>query len=696
MAVLVTADLTDFDQADALGSPAWSSSQGSPGVVTDLYREATGSIGAELRSATGGGIQYLWKTNTASVDLTVSGVHLYLWMYFLFIANLYDKAGGGIRLRVGDGTDWGDWVVAGKDTYPGGWRCYVADCAKTFDFDSGTPPDKSVITEIGLVLVFETSARNIESTFVDVIRFGDGLTITSGAADDITFEDLFAYQDSNIDSRAFGIIRKQAGVYISQGKLRFGDASGTLSIDFVDVSKVIVFEDAVVLSTLYEIIIQGNGTGTTSVIFGVKSGTRGISGFTFRSEGVAKYDFTATDTDIDVLGLYGCTFFDADVISLPLYNASKEMLSCQIEGCGQMIVSTCIVKYCTIISADDQGVLISSVSHYFSDNNLITCPTGIHFDTAGEYALTNVVFTGCTFDIENSVNAATMDSYGSGNRDSDQNIYSGSVIGAGQSTKGDGNVLSSLSFMLSKSGSPTGNAIAKVYAHTGTFGVDGKPTGAALAISENFDVSTLDGTPTVTKIPFEDEFTMVNTTEYFVVLEYSGGGASDYVLMGIDTSTPTDDGNFATLTGAVWTEDDTQHGVFYVRTGGIVKVNASGTSNPNTKKYSGTPEGVTIIVSSVDITITVKDEGGSLINDVRVGVYKTSNREELMNKDTVAGVATEPYGGGGLPVEVEVRCRKASSGDTKYKNFSSIQNVTSGGLDFNVTMVEDPINQAQT
>lgn len=695
MPVLVTANLTDFDQADALGSPAWSASQGSPGVVTDLFREAIASIGAELRSATGGGIQYLWKTNTASIDLTVSGVHLYLWMYFLFIANLYDKAGGGIRLRVGDGTDWGDWVVAGKDTYPGGWRCYVADCAKAFDFDSGTPPDKSVITQIGLVLVFESSARNIESTFVDVIRFGDGITITSGPTDDITFEELFAYQDSNIDSRAFGIIRKQAGVYMAQGKLRFGDASGTLSVDFADVSKIVVFEDAVVLSTLYEIIIQGNGTGTTNVIFGTKSGGRGISGFTFRSEGVAKYDFTATDTDIDVLGLYGCIFFDADVISLPLYNVNKEMLSCQIEGCGQMIVSTCIVKYCAIISADDQGVLISSTSHYFSDNALITCPTGIHFDTAGVYSLVNVVFTNCTYDIENSVNAATMDSYGSGNRDSDQNIYSGSVIGAGQSTKGDGSVLSSLSFMLSKFGSPTGNAVAKVYAHTGTFGVDGKPTGAALATSENFDVSTLDGTPTLTKIPFEDEFTMVNTTEYFVVLEYSGGGASDYVLMGIDTSTPTDDGNFATLTGAVWTEDDTQHGVFYVRTGGIVKINASGTSNPGTKKYSGTPEGVTIIVNTKTLLVHCEDGSGVDIENVRVSIRKQSDNEEisggLTNSSGNYTDTTYNYVG---DVAVAIRARKTSSGTTRYVNFKTSGTIDSNGLTVNCVMQTDDIASA--
>jgi hypothetical protein len=64
-----------------------------------------------------------------------------------------------------------------------------------------------------------------------------------------------------------------------------------------------------------------------------------------------------------------------------------------------------------------------------------------------------------------------------------------------------------------------------------------------------------------------------------------------------------------------------------------------------------------------------------------------------MNEDTVSGVASENYTGS-TPVEVEVRCRKASSGATKYKNYSSVQTIGTGGLTMTVTMIEDPINNA--
>ena len=44
--------------------------------------------------------------------------------------------------------------------------------------------------------------------------------------------------------------------------------------------------------------IQGNTDGVTSVKFGTKSGTRGISGCNIRSAGSCKYDLTATSANI--------------------------------------------------------------------------------------------------------------------------------------------------------------------------------------------------------------------------------------------------------------------------------------------------------------------------------------------------------------------------------------------------------------
>jgi hypothetical protein len=120
----------------------------------------------------------------------------------------------------------------------------------------------------------------------------------------------------------------------------------------------------------------------------------------------------------------------------------------------------------------------------------------------------------------------------------------------------------------------------------------------------------------------------------------------------------------------------------------VLVISKAGTSNPSTST------GVVVFQGSVTVKVTVKDTGGNLLTDVQTAVYLISDRTEIMNEDTVAGIASTSYAGV-TPVDVEVRCRKASSGDTRYKNFSSLQTIQSGtGLDFAVTMVVDTNNNA--
>lgn len=123
--------------------------------------------------------------------------------------------------------------------------------------------------------------------------------------------------------------------------------------------------------------------------------------------------------------------------------------------------------------------------------------------------------------------------------------------------------------------------------------------------------------------------------------------------------------------------------------GNPITITKTGVSDPTTS------EGAAVTFSgSVSITVTVKDTGGNLLADVQTAVYKTSDRTQLMNEDTVAGVATEAYTGA-TPVDVEVRCRKSSHPGTKYKNFSSLQTIAAGtGLTLSVTLEEDTYNNA--
>jgi len=87
--------------------------------------------------------------------------------------------------------------------------------------------------------------------------------------------------------------------------------------------------------------------------------------------------------------------------------------------------------------------------------------------------------------------------------------------------------LTTVKAMLSKTGSPTGNAVAKLYATTG-----GAPTGTALATSGNFDVSTLTGA-TAEEVEFvfdiDNTYQMSPSTMYFISIEYNSGDGSNQV-----------------------------------------------------------------------------------------------------------------------------------------------------------------------
>ncbi len=123
-------------------------------------------------------------------------------------------------------------------------------------------------------------------------------------------------------------------------------------------------------------------------------------------------------------------------------------------------------------------------------------------------------------------------------RNSEYQVYSGATIAAGQSfTPGASEyTLTSVKFSLRKQGSPTGNAVAKLYAHTGVYGTSSKPTGAAIATSNNLDVSGLTTSFVDTELTFASPPTLSPGTNYVIVIEYSGGSASNRLEVGLNAS----------------------------------------------------------------------------------------------------------------------------------------------------------------
>lgn len=133
--------------------------------------------------------------------------------------------------------------------------------------------------------------------------------------------------------------------------------------------------------------------------------------------------------------------------------------------------------------------------------------------------------------------------YASTNQDTVISLYSGSTTRAGQTWTADGSIINKLRFDLKKTGTPTGTVTASLYATSA-----GAPTGAALT-SGTIDVGELTTTFADVLIPLQVPYTTTAATVYAVVVEFSGGDASNTLDVGADNSAPTDAGTGYTYNG---------------------------------------------------------------------------------------------------------------------------------------------------
>ena len=105
--------------------------------------------------------------------------------------------------------------------------------------------------------------------------------------------------------------------------------------------------------------------------------------------------------------------------------------------------------------------------------------------------------------------------------------------GIGQSFTGDGRPITSCDFYLHSFISlPTGTVYAKLYAHTGTFGINGKPTGPVLATSKPVSASLAGAEESAINFGFVgvERVTPVNGTKYVITLEHAEDASGNHVF----------------------------------------------------------------------------------------------------------------------------------------------------------------------
>lgn len=131
--------------------------------------------------------------------------------------------------------------------------------------------------------------------------------------------------------------------------------------------------------------------------------------------------------------------------------------------------------------------------------------------------------------------------------------------------------------------------------------------------------------------------------------------------------------------------------MFYNNSGGLITLNVGGGGlQPSVRNGAGA---TTTVVASVTLTVTVKDNAGNLLSNIRVIIVDraTDPPTEHMNELTVAGVATETYSGA-TPLIIDVEVRKGDGGGTNYFPKKIPEEIGASGLTITVTLDEDTIN----
>ncbi len=149
----------------------------------------------------------------------------------------------------------------------------------------------------------------------------------------------------------------------------------------------------------------------------------------------------------------------------------------------------------------------------------------------------------------------------------------GGIFFRGQSfTPSKTGIISLAQFKFKVTGTPgTGNPMnVKIYASTGT-APNLKPTGAALATSDNLFPSTGWTSYTTTTFTFSgvNKITLTAGTQYIIVVTWNDGDNSNYFSVGSDDDL-TGSGNASySSDGAAWTVDATQQFWSYIYMGGV-------------------------------------------------------------------------------------------------------------------------------
>lgn len=408
MAGAVTKDLIDISVADT--TTGWSGSSGA--LDTEVYKQdGSGSGGAYAYQTGKNTLASCTFTPAANINMTgnYTTPHLYWTMRcdvlpFCELLNT-GATNSGLMVRVADGSgNYTQWHVAGRDTWDGSWRNFVLDLTNTANTHSTS--GTLSLADVDVITWYTDNSnsgtiRIIDNTWLDAVRYGDGLIANSVTTEAFDFTDI-ALIDVAV-ANYYGVIQEYGGVLFAQGAVVLGDLTDTNDTNFVSSGETVYFLDQLVSTSHYAIV----GVEATSATNPTDIDISGLVCKTVGSTG-AEVDFS--DTDLNSLSVVGSTFIDMGTISF----GSGTLATSKFSGCGASTLANCDVDG---VTWELSGLVTISGTTALDDCSFIDSSATASVSTASLETINN-----CTFGSDGSNHAVELTAIGDGSMDWDNQL----------------------------------------------------------------------------------------------------------------------------------------------------------------------------------------------------------------------------------------------------------------------------------
>ncbi|NOR84597.1 hypothetical protein GQ473_00620 [archaeon] len=350
MAGSITSDLTVISLADS--TTGWSGTSGA--LDTEVYKQAAtiGSDGAYAYQTGKNTLASCTFTPATNINMTANYTtpHIYFTMrcdVFPFCEALNTGAtNSGLMLRVTDGAgNYTQWHLEGSDTWDGSWRNFVLDLTNTANIH--TTSGTLSLSDVDIITWYTDNSnsgtiRIIDNTWLDSVRYGDGLQAESATTEAFDFTDIAL--DDILTANYYGVIQDTEGVLFCQGGVILGDAVGSATCNFVSSGETVYFKDQLVSSSHYLLTAVASATATTDI---------DITSLVCKTVGGTGAEVTISDADLNSVSIVSSSFIDMGAITLTY--ASGVYKTTGFSGCGIILLASGVTF--TGCSVDNCGQL---------------------------------------------------------------------------------------------------------------------------------------------------------------------------------------------------------------------------------------------------------------------------------------------------------------------------------------------------